>query len=153
MLPIEELDEELSDKTQLVFEPNLEEILPGLDVPGAFEPDEVAQVVVEVPAVGGPKPSIQASSPEAAAFVESIRGTLAGDLAALQKYYGLELSGNEERWKLQLVPQQPRMAKLVSRIRIEGSGDPYASIAFVGEAPSWDELTSEEAFTGPSMKL
>jgi hypothetical protein len=55
-----------------------------------------------------------------AAFVESIRGTLAGDLATLQKYYALELTGGPERWKL--LPQAARMAKLVSRIRIEGAG-------------------------------
>lgn len=70
------------------------------------------------------------SSPEAAAFVESIRGTLAGDLAALRRYYSLELNGSEARWKLLLVPQQARMAKLVSRIRMEGSGTSVRLIVF-----------------------
>ncbi|MCO5976030.1 LolA-related protein [Ideonella oryzae] len=70
------------------------------------------------------------ANPEAAAFVESIRGTLAGDLATLQKYYALELTGSPERWKLLLLPQQPRMAKLVSRIRIEGAGTVVRLIVF-----------------------
>lgn len=68
--------------------------------------------------------------PEAAAFVESIRGTLAGDLAALQKYYSVALSGTLERWKLELVPQQDRMQKIVTRIRIEGTASTVRSIGF-----------------------
>lgn len=70
------------------------------------------------------------SHPEAAAFVESIRGTLAGDLAALQKYYTLDLSGRAERWTLVLVPNQPRMQKIVSRIRIEGAQSLVKLITF-----------------------
>ena len=70
------------------------------------------------------------SRPEAAAFVESIRGTLAGDLAALQKYYTLDLSGRAERWTLVLVPKQPRMQKIISRIRIEGAQSLVKLITF-----------------------
>jgi outer membrane lipoprotein-sorting protein len=70
------------------------------------------------------------SHPEAAAFVESIRGTLAGDLVTLQKYYTLELSGSLERWKLVLVPLQARMQKIVTRIRIEGTASSVRSIGF-----------------------
>jgi hypothetical protein len=70
------------------------------------------------------------SHPEAAAFVESIRGTLAGDLVALQKFYSVELSGNLERWKLVLVPLQERMQKIVTRIRIEGAASTVRSIGF-----------------------
>jgi len=70
------------------------------------------------------------SHPEAAAFVESIRGTLAGDLVALQKYYTLDLSGSMERWKLVLVPRQERMQNIVSRIRIEGVASTVCSIGF-----------------------
>jgi hypothetical protein len=70
------------------------------------------------------------SHPEAAAFVESIRGTLAGDLVALQKFYSVELSGNQERWKLVLVPLQERMQKIVTRIRIEGAASTVRSIGF-----------------------
>jgi hypothetical protein len=70
------------------------------------------------------------SRPEAAAFVESIRGTLAGDLGALEKFYSLELSGSAEHWKLQLVPRQPEMLKIVNRIRIEGRQSAVSLIVF-----------------------
>jgi hypothetical protein len=73
--------------------------------------------------------SLQAH-PEAAAFVESIRGTLAGDLGALEKFYSVELSGGIEHWKLQLVPKQPEMLRIVSRIRFEGSQSAVNSIVF-----------------------
>jgi hypothetical protein len=70
------------------------------------------------------------SRPEAAAFVESVRGTLAGDLNALKTYYKLDLSGNASGWKLVLVPIQPGMLKLISRIRIEGAHEAISFIAF-----------------------
>lgn len=70
------------------------------------------------------------SRPEAAAFVESVRGTLAGDLNALKTYYKLDLSGNAAGWKLVLVPLQPGMLKLISRIRIEGAHEAITFIAF-----------------------
>jgi len=68
--------------------------------------------------------------PEAAAFVESIRGTLAGDRAALEKFYRLELSGASDKWQLVLVPLQARMLKIVQRIRIEGTQSVVRRIVF-----------------------
>jgi hypothetical protein len=73
--------------------------------------------------------SLQAH-PEAAAFVESIRGTLAGDLGALERFYSVQLSGRFEHWKLQLVPRQPEMLRIVSRIRFEGSQSAVNLIVF-----------------------
>ena len=70
------------------------------------------------------------SHPEAAAFVESIRGTLAGDLGALERFYSLQLSGPAEHWTLQLVPWQPEMLRIVSRIRFEGNQSAVNLIVF-----------------------
>jgi hypothetical protein len=58
--------------------------------------------------------------PQAAAFVESIRGTLAGDRAALERVYRLRLEGNERSWVLVLTPRDADMASLVQRVRIAG---------------------------------
>ena len=58
--------------------------------------------------------------PEAAAFVESIRGTLAGDKSALEKVYRLTLHGSAEKWQLILQPQYSRMSDIVTRISING---------------------------------
>lgn len=59
--------------------------------------------------------------PEIALFIESIRGTLMGDRAALERAYELTLSGDEQRWHLELIPKADA-AKIVSRINIGGSG-------------------------------
>lgn len=59
--------------------------------------------------------------PEALAFVDSLRGTLAGDKAALEKNYKLRLSGTEEKWTLDLLPDDQRIAAFVLRITFGGS--------------------------------
>ncbi|RXZ43868.1 LolA-related protein [Crenobacter cavernae] len=58
--------------------------------------------------------------PEAAAFVDSIRATLAGDRRALETAYRTELDGRFERWTLQLTPLSNKMLAKVSRVRING---------------------------------
>lgn len=60
------------------------------------------------------------STPEVAAFVESIRGTLAGDRQALERLYRLSLEGSEASWVLTLTPADPGMRALIERIRIAG---------------------------------
>lgn len=60
------------------------------------------------------------ANPEVAALVESIRGTLAGDRAALERVYRLQLEGSESSWALTLRPRDEAMASLVQRIRIAG---------------------------------
>ena len=66
--------------------------------------------------------------PELVAFTESIRGTLAGDIAALRRIYKLELEGSEERWTLNLRPIETKMGGVVQRIRIGGSRAEVKSI-------------------------
>ncbi len=58
--------------------------------------------------------------PDAAALIESIRSTLAGDRAALERNYRLGLSGARSAWTLDLSPADPKITELVLRIRIEG---------------------------------
>jgi outer membrane lipoprotein-sorting protein len=69
-----------------------------------------------------------AQYPEVAAFVDSIRGTLAGDLRALQNQYRVELDGEVARWTLTLLPTDTKMAAVVLRIRVSGSQDEVRSI-------------------------
>lgn len=59
--------------------------------------------------------------PEAAALIDSIRATLAGDLAALQRTYAVSLAGSEQAWTLSLLPADPLVAQVVLRISIAGS--------------------------------
>jgi outer membrane lipoprotein-sorting protein len=60
-------------------------------------------------------------NPEVAGMVESIRATLSGDRKALERVYHVSLTGSAARWALSLVPLDVRVARLVARIRIEGS--------------------------------
>jgi len=62
-----------------------------------------------------------AQYPVIQAFIESIRGTLAGDRAALERFYRLRLEGEPGRWWLTLEPIAPDMRALVQSIRISGS--------------------------------
>jgi outer membrane lipoprotein-sorting protein len=73
--------------------------------------------------------SLQAH-PEIASFVESIRGTLAGDRQALEKYYALELTGSSDKWQLLLTPTQAAMLKVISRVRIGGAQANVKTIDF-----------------------
>ena len=62
------------------------------------------------------------------AFVESIRSTLKGDLAMLDRFYAVALDGGSEAWQLSLTPKESRMSALISLIRIDGSGGRIESI-------------------------
>lgn len=53
-------------------------------------------------------------------FVESIRATLAGDLAALERFYAIGLEGAPLDWQLALVPRVQAMRAVVKLIRIGG---------------------------------
>ena len=57
------------------------------------------------------------------AFVESIRGTLKGDLSALQQFYQVKLEGTRQSWQLHLQPTEKKMVALIQTILIRGSKD------------------------------
>jgi hypothetical protein len=61
--------------------------------------------------------------PEIAVFIESIRGTLAGDRKALERVYRLELHGGQERWTLVMFPSEAKLAAMVLRIDVTGTRD------------------------------
>lgn len=58
--------------------------------------------------------------PEIGGFVDSIRGTLAGDRKALERSYQLSLDGLPERWTLSLTPTDPKMSAMIQKITIGG---------------------------------
>ena len=68
------------------------------------------------------------SYPELAVFIDSIRGTLAGDRKALEYNYRLSLDGSAENWTLLLVPINEKMQAMVQRISIIGKRDALRSI-------------------------
>lgn len=66
--------------------------------------------------------------PEIAAFIDSIRGTLAGDRKALERSYKLSMEGDEQSWSLILLPMEDKMKKVVVTINIAGSGNALRTI-------------------------
>ena len=66
--------------------------------------------------------------PEIAVFIDSIRGTLAGDLVTLQQNYHLSLKGNADNWLLSLSPSNEKMQAIVQTITIAGAHDLISSI-------------------------
>lgn len=71
------------------------------------------------------------NQPEALAFVDSIRGTLAGDRKALERNYALFLAGGRDKWTLTLLPSDPKIAALLQRITVSGSRDRIRSIEYL----------------------
>ena len=66
--------------------------------------------------------------PQLLPFIESIRATLAGDRAALERLFRLEFAGSEMRWTLVLRPLDAQLAKTVAEIRIDGLRDELSRV-------------------------
>jgi Outer membrane lipoprotein carrier protein LolA-like len=64
-----------------------------------------------------------AQYPDALAFIASIRSTLAGDRAGLERIFSLDFTGTFDRWTLELAPLDRKLARTVAHIRIDGEGD------------------------------
>lgn len=62
------------------------------------------------------------------AFIESIRATLAGDLATLERFYRVEFDGGADRWRLKLEPTEAKTKSMVRVIRITGSGSEIGGV-------------------------
>jgi hypothetical protein len=63
-----------------------------------------------------------ASQPQLAAWVESLRATLAGDGAALAAHFDVALEGSAPQWRLTLLPRDTALATVVARVVIRGRG-------------------------------
>ena len=63
-----------------------------------------------------------ASQPQLAAWVESLRATLAGDGAALAAHFNVALDANGAQWRLTLVPRDTTLAGVIARVVISGRG-------------------------------
>jgi outer membrane lipoprotein-sorting protein len=88
------------------------------------------QVSVDSPARGERRSYALAALPAAYALVESLRATLAGDLAALERHYYLKLAGGRDAWTLSLAPRDPGVAALLSEVRLQGSAAHIVRIEF-----------------------
>lgn len=67
--------------------------------------------------------------PGVAVMVESMRGTLAGDLAMLTRNYSIALDGTQARWRIVLRPLDPALGALAERIEIAGAQATVTTVA------------------------
>jgi len=61
--------------------------------------------------------------PQIVPFIESIRATLAGDRAALERVFHLSFGGSFDSWTLTLGPLDAKLARTVKQITIQGTQD------------------------------
>ena len=61
--------------------------------------------------------------PQIVPLIDSIRATLAGDRAALERLFKVTFDGSLDQWTLALAPSDPAVARSVGAIRIEGARD------------------------------
>jgi hypothetical protein len=61
--------------------------------------------------------------PQIQPLVESIRATLAGDRAALERVFRVEFSGGVGQWSLALFPLDRQLTRSVVEVRIDGMRD------------------------------
>ena len=61
--------------------------------------------------------------PQAVPYVESLRATLAGDRAALARYFTVQFSGTLGSWRLELTPTDAVLKRSVQHILITGETD------------------------------
>jgi len=81
------------------------------------------------------------------AFVESIRSTLAGDLETLNRFYKVSMEGRGGKWRLILLPLDPKMRDMVVEIRIAGSNEQINTIEVMeaGGDHSMMEITKDDS--------
>ena len=59
--------------------------------------------------------------PALGALVESVRATLAGDRAQLERHYRVQFSGRRDTWRLHLVPRSTQVRAHVESITVSGA--------------------------------
>jgi hypothetical protein len=61
-------------------------------------------------------------------LVDSMRATLAGDSRALERAFSVEFTGSLQHWMLTLAPRDARVARKISKVRIEGVRDNLVTV-------------------------
>jgi hypothetical protein len=103
------------------------------------------RVSVDNPARGVRRSYVLASLPAAYALVESLRATLAGDLAALERHYHHRLAGRREAWMLSLTPRDAGVAGMLAEVRLQGAAARITRIEYDEGAGDRTVITLREA--------
>jgi outer membrane lipoprotein-sorting protein len=81
---------------------------------------EIRGDTVTLEAHNGTRRTSLSSQPILAAWIDSLRATLAGDFASLDRHFRVRLSGGVESWRLELVPREGELAEVVKHIDVSG---------------------------------
>jgi len=84
------------------------------------------------------------NAPLIAALVESLRATLAGDGAELERLYSVRVQGTRQRWTLALSPREVEIAGVVKGISIAGSGSRVARLEILEPGGDGSVMTIRE---------
>src|SRR5258706_2555390 len=79
-----------------------------------------------------------------AALVESLRATLAGDSAELERLYRVRVQGTRQRWTLALAPREVEVAGVVKSIVIAGSGSRIGRLEILEAGGDGSVMTIQE---------
>ncbi len=79
-----------------------------------------------------------------AALVESLRATLAGDGAELERLYRVKVQGTRQRWTLALAPREVEVAGVVKSIVIAGSGSRIGRLEILEPGGDGSVMTIQE---------
>jgi Outer membrane lipoprotein carrier protein LolA-like len=86
-----------------------------------FERMEIVGNMLTIETKRGVRQIDLGQEPGAAAWVASIRATLAGDRTTLARHFAFQLSGEAARWSLTLLPLEPALAGVMERVVIDGA--------------------------------
>ena len=82
-------------------------------------PDRVQHMA---PGASAPSELMFSAAPGVALLAGTLRRVVAGDLESLAQDYHLQPAGDERQWTLQLTPRRPEVARVVSRVELQGEG-------------------------------
>lgn len=72
-----------------------------------------------------------ADYPQLAALIDSIRATLAGDRAALEKLFEVRTQGTLDHWQLELQPRDTQLGASLAHIDLSGERDAVLAVQVV----------------------
>jgi outer membrane lipoprotein-sorting protein len=79
------------------------------------------------------------------AFVESYRGTLAGDLETLRRHFELELGGHMDAWQLRLTPRTPELVERLRAVVMRGREGTVTSVETLEASGDRSVMTLESS--------
>lgn len=88
--------------------------------------------------------------PEAAVMTEAIRGTLTGNRQAIERNFIANVSGQPQRWTMELVPIEPQVRELVRSVQIAGQQSWVREVTVVMADGDRSVMSIEQVSSSPA---